>query len=285
LTVLRLGLIPNAVSREDVARFLAKDSSGMLSELGSLFESGAIEPFLDRLEDVYEEEIDGRHDVFWLAVSDFLRKPNNEWMTSYSPMRGIAHEIAGTFNRFMGRSDEFRKVAPKIFKKLLSRSDITLVGMLLRAEISEYGTYGSRRSHSGQNILSEDATEKLATRLSKGYRELHLADKWLAGLWDLGPVFTMIDTGAWDDECRTRVTSLLAEDGAVDTLALLMFGHIYSTNLNVVRQILEVAPFARKIQERLKEEPELHPSVKHALTRANSVVSTENDADNIQPTK
>jgi hypothetical protein len=63
-------------------------------------------------------------------------------------------------------------------------------------------------------------TEEIAHDIARKYREQHLAGRFLWSHWQFNPVYTMIDTGVWDDDCRARVKDFLTDPRAVDALTL-----------------------------------------------------------------
>jgi hypothetical protein len=68
-------------------------------------------------------------------------------------------------------------------------------------------------------------------------RSLHLSGKLVPFRWDLQPVYTMVDAGAWDAPCRDALAAELKQDDAAGGLVLMFFGAHFTTEPSTVDAI------------------------------------------------
>ena len=269
LTVLRLGLLPGSFSRSDIEKFLALSHPNMCGRLWEMYNDDTLSNFLDRLDNLYAEVARGRDGAFWTAVSDFLRKPDDRWISQYSPMHEIGRGFADLFKRQIRLSDDFRSRAPTLFDELMAREEVTLVSYLIRAHIFSHGLFERDERGSEGAFLDKERTQEIAISLSRRWRERHLAEpRWLGTLWDLQPVFTMLSTDYWDDPCRQRVGDFLEDDGATEALTLMMFGAVYSTETHTVARIVDLERYVSRLHELIDDSSDLHETVRVSIGKA-----------------
>jgi hypothetical protein len=85
--------------------------------------------------------------------------------------------------------------------------------------------------------------------------------------WDLQSVYTMIDTGVWDDACRKSLDDALVEDRVVDGFTLMLFGGAYTTSRAELEKMFNRDAYLTRARGRL-DATELHKSVRVALQKA-----------------
>jgi hypothetical protein len=116
-------------------------------------------------------------------------------------------------------------------------------------------------------FLDGSETETIARDLSARHREEHLAGRFLWGLWQLVPAYTMINAGIWDEDCRARLLGFLADPNAVDALTLMFFGREYTTTRETIGNFLNLEAYLQSVDERLRA-ADMHESVRLALEKA-----------------
>lgn len=250
LSTLRLGLLPGSYSREQVVALFASPPEEVANQLRAAYANGHLGDLTERVDELYDEM--SRHSLnFWRGAAIFARKPDCQWLSSYQPMnqalRSLVEILEGAIQRRVASRDD----ANVIFRELKVCADDELVSYLIRSHIFVYGLFGRRRSGSRAWFLTEEQTRGVAEEMSQRWRSLHLSGHLIPCRWDLQAVYTMIDTNSWDDECRAMLNACLAEDRAVDGLALLLNGGPYSTDASTVDAICSRDLLLRRANERI----------------------------------
>jgi hypothetical protein len=136
----------------------------------------------------------------------------------------------------------------------------------MRSHLVHYGLFGHRRSDRDV-FLEGPETEAIARHVSANYRQQHLEGRFLWSLWQLNPVDTMLETGAWDDPCRTRLKEFLTDPKALDALTLLFYGEGFTTGRETISKIVDLDAYLASVEQRLRT-IELHPSVRVEVEKA-----------------
>ncbi len=268
LTTLRLGLLHGAYSRAAIEALVSKSPDCISTDLQAAWQADSLAVLIDRLDDLYRSLTEIDHVSFWTGVGKFLEKPNCEWIISYSPMHEVIGNCAEVLERAVIRDATFKPVAAKVFHELKSRGEGVLTAYWLRRHFFIYGLFGRPVQRSeGSAFLSRKEVEAAAIELSNDWRSMHKEGKLVPCRWDLQPVYSMIDIGLWDAECRAIVDSFLDHDDALDGLCLLLYGGDYTTDANTVNQICSREKLLERIAEREKS-PQVHETVRVAMRKA-----------------
>jgi hypothetical protein len=272
LTTLRLGLLTGEFSKAQIeSLMLAPNEQIILQQLRQAHDDGGIFKLLDRLDDTYAElspSIDAR--MFWGAVGEFLKKPNCEWMSSYQRMNEIVRGFADIAERAVGRSSVLRQGMADVFMHLKSAGESELTAHWLRSHLYTHGLFGNENRGGERWFFAADFAEKLAYEMALGWRSDHMSERLIPCRWDIQPIYTMIDTGVWDDECRRVVDEMLTDDRALDGLTLMLFGGVYATSVSTLRRICDYESYIRRVRSRLESETisQTHKTARVALEKA-----------------
>jgi hypothetical protein len=270
LTTLRLSLLPGAFSREAIQSLVKSSPEEIEAQLRQAFDNGVLGALTDRLDDLYLELSSSfNHVYFWKSVGAFARKPDCEWMTSYIPMRESIRGLATVLERAVVRKPEFRKNALEVFNNLRSAGESELTARWLRLHLFVYGLYGKEKRGGDAWFLNAEQTEALARDMANTWRPEHLSGKLIPCRWDLQPVYTMIDTGIWDDLCRKILNETLAEVRAIDGFTLMLFGGAFTTDKSTIAAMCDYDSYIKRVQERLDstKSTELDETVRVACGR------------------
>jgi hypothetical protein len=261
LTTLRLGLTPGFYSRREITDLFSKEPPDISAFLRDSHEHDRLSFFLLKLGDLSSELGHLNQRKFWRGVSKFLRKPNQEYIPSYSPMYGVIQKFSVIFLCLD------RQEAHDLYHDLLSRGDVELTSSLMRSHIFHHGLFGQRQSDRDSIFLDASEAEALATATCAKYRNQHLSGRFLWGLWEWNSVYTMLDTGAWDEDCRARLKYFLVEPEAVDALTLMLFGGAFFTGRDTLSKMIDLDYYLARVDQRLSE-GNLDASVRAALEKA-----------------
>jgi hypothetical protein len=161
-------------------------------------------------------------------------------------MHAAIRSLASIFETAVLRNrQKFEPIGREVFGSLCEAQDISLTPYWLRSHISAFGLFGhTLQGHNRGTFLSDSETQEYARAMSRTLRSEHLSGRLIPCRWDLQPVYTMIDTGEWDDTCRVSLDSDIQEHTrALDDFALMLYGNDYATDREIVCKICSYEPF------------------------------------------
>ncbi len=270
LTVLRLGLLPGYYSKDQMVEIIAKEPIALEEFLRTAYKNDTLEKFVDQLSESYAGFRTTNHAQFWLGVAAFVKKPNCEWSTSYEPMHDVIRSFADILIRECTRSDNFKSIAATVFTTLRNSGEDVLSAVWLRLHIFMYGLFGREKQSETGAFLTREQVEAGARAMSVALRPSHISGTLIPCRWDLSPVYMMIDTGIWDDECRDKLDIVLADDRALDGFTLYLYGAHYSTGDETISKMCSLETYKTRVRARLASPTisNAHESVVVALQKA-----------------
>lgn len=269
LTTLRLGLVPGEYSRDEIQALFTKTPLEIATTLHKIYDSDTIAPFIDRLDDIYSELAGIDHVNLWQGFAAFAKKPDCNWIRSYSPMHEVVQNLAEVLERCVLRNPSFQTTAATIFSDLRNQGEDELTALWLRRQIFLHGQFGRDRRADNALILTAGETDVVAKDMSHGWRSQHLSGKLIPCRWDLSPVYTMLDTGIWDDPCRKALDQELTNDRALDAFTLMLFGGNYTNGKETVEKMCSYDLYIARVETRLGS-ADLHETVRVAMQKAKS---------------
>jgi uridine kinase len=262
LTALRLDLVPGFYSREQVLKTFALPSVDLASFLRDSYRNDRLGHYLQKMTDLAGELCLLDQRPFWQGVGQFLKKPDDDFILSYSPMREFVQSFAAAFLKVTG------KASHALYLDLLEQEEVELTSSLMRSHIFHHGLFGHTPSGRGGDIfLDSGESEAIASDLSAKYRGQHLHGRFLWSLWEWNSLYTMLDTGAWDNDCRLRLKQFLTDHEGVDALTLMLFGGRIFTGRDSISKMVDLDYYLECVDSRL-DEGDLDESVRVALERA-----------------
>lgn len=260
LTTLRLDLVPGFFSRDEIIKAFSRSPDDLAAFLHESYQQNRIGNFLAKLGDISADLSSLDQQLFWRGVGQFLKKPDSEFLTAYSPMNEIVNSFSKVFFKITG------KAAHTLFSDLLRDGEVELTGLLIRVHLFRHGLFGNRHSE-GDVFLEREETEVIARDVSTNYRKQHLGGRFLWSLWHPNPIFTMLNIGVWDDACKARLQEFLADPKAVDALTLMFYGGSWAIGRDTVSKIVGLDEYLGSVEQRLGAS-DMHPSVRVALEKA-----------------
>lgn len=271
LTTLRLGLIPGAYARSDIVALVAKKPDAIAQLLRDAYEKEALDALIDRLNDLYPDLSDIDHVAFWTGVGDFLRKADGAWMSALSPMPQLTRNFADVLEHSAAQRPQTAAVAERVFHHLKNADEIALTARWLRNHLFIYGLFGYKARDREKPFLSAEEVAIIARELSERWRERHLATNLIPWLWDLQPIFTMLDVEVWDKRCQELLEQSIADDAALDGFTLMLYGGNYAVGKETIARMCSYDLYIERVRSRLASPKisERHGSVRDALKKAN----------------
>jgi KAP family P-loop domain len=267
LSTLRLGLLPGEYARSEIDKLIASESDEVAATLHVAYENDRLAQLTERLEAVYNESPEMNHVRFWMGVAQFLRKPDCDWIASYNPMHEVVQTFAEIMERCVLRNPGFAATATSVFSNLRNADEDELVSCWIRRQIFRHGLFGRELRSENAPILDAEQTKAVAVDLSHKWRGLHLSGKLIPCRWDLMPLYTMLDTGLWDEPCLKALDAVLVDDRALDAFTLMLYGGVYTADRGSVEKMCTYEEYVCRVEVRLAS-TNLHETVRTALMKA-----------------
>jgi predicted KAP-like P-loop ATPase len=275
LTVLRLGDIPGAWSREAVFRVATLSPLNIAIEFKTLHEEGRLEAFLGRLNELYGNLSGFDHSAFWNGMAIYVRREPPGWQSTYTGMRWRIKEITEILLRWVNRRPEIAQVAKQVLAFLQSRGEIQITAHLLYHHAFAHGLGEKKRRPEYGSFLTLEEAKSAILESAKAWKALHLKGELLPAIWDLIPLFVMETAGVWDAACRERLTrDIQALDEALDGLTIMLFGPGFSMEKTTLEHFVDLEAYALRINQRLASNRRTPPdeTVEFSLRAADDVL-------------
>ena len=261
LTTLRLGLVPGYYSRDQAMHVLSTTPAEVTAFLQEAYQQDRIGFFVDKLTDLGHELSGLDQGPFWSGIAQFLRKPDDGFISPYEPMRELVRAFSELFIKSAGKS------AHEIYLNLLKQEEVELTSSLMRFHIFHHGLFGHSPRQDYGAFMESGESATIAHEVSIEYRNKHLTGRFFWGLWEWQSLCTMIDTGIWDDACRLRMKEFLMDPRGVDALTLMLFGSAFFTGRDTLSKIIDLDFYLECVDRRL-EDPGLNSPLRVALDKA-----------------
>jgi len=266
LTVLRLALPSSTLPRKEIESII-RQGPELEGSLRRIYDGGQFDDFFDRFSAIYLSSEDLDELQFWIAVSNFLRKPNLSWMDRYNPMHDVVRNFSDLFEAKVKKAAGFEENAKMIFRHFAEMNERELMPALLRTHIFTHRMFGHQDGSASPAFMSLEETTRFVRTLGPLWRTEHLNGQLLQSGWGLQPVYTMIDSGDWDVDCKKLLQVWMTDDIIVDAIGLFLFGAYYSTGRDIIDAFCGFDFLLRRSKERLSSPRQMHDSVRVSLKK------------------
>lgn len=216
---LYLGDPPGMVSLSELAGVVAiEDLETMQEALQGLYERDLMPAVLDRLRDLLIEKRFSRHDVFWLALSRVLKRPQ-DWQRGDEDRADLASSAADALWQFFQSGSIDQPQAKGIVNSLITGGDLQLVPRLLFRHFIGHGMFGWRGEKDVKMIFNEEETLALLRKEKQRYREALLSGRLLKSIASSDLVRCLVESKEWDEELKQSLTGQLCSLEAIATFA------------------------------------------------------------------
>jgi len=270
LTLLRLGMLPGAVPRQEVRDFLGLEEQAMTRDLRHRFETDRLESFLDRFDSVYSDAEDSDPQRTWRSIGSFLEPETPAWPTRFVGIADVLRAFERTLFRTLERRPLLRQQLRETLRALIGRRHYVFAASILRNDFFAYGLFGKENRGAENAFLSAEDVTDLAQHLAATARTDMASGAILPSMAGIEPLWLMEEVGQWDESCRERLDVAIREDDmAVIGMAILAFGGHHRTQRDDLHRLTDGATLIRRFSEVLSARGErLDPSARHALERA-----------------
>jgi hypothetical protein len=184
-------------------------------------------------------------------------------------MNAVVRGFTDVLSRAVQKSPgAFIPIARTVFTNLRNTNENELTAVWLRDHVFNLGLFGQDQRNGERAFFDKDAVTAIVRDMNAELRALHLMGKLVPCRWDLQPVYTMVDSGAWDEPCRNALAHELERDEAADGMALMYFGAHYTTDASTIEAISGLGVFVAACQRRLSRGETMHESVRLAHEKA-----------------
>jgi hypothetical protein len=270
VTVLRLGLLPGGISRQDVHAFLTLNEAEMTADLRQRIADNRLPALVDRLHELYHEMDDPDPCRTWRSIGCFLEPTEPQWLTQFEG----APDVLRAFEEVLFRSVKAKPTLPQhiaaVFEELIARRHYAFASSVLRRHFFGYGLHGKAKRDGSLCFLPPECVNAIAGRLADAAYEDHARGDLLARLPTLDPLFLVQEVGRWDALCRDRLAATIrTDDAAAVSFAILGCGGNYRMDRANFELFTDTEDLFSRFNELLAaKEKQLDPSVRAALERA-----------------
>lgn len=281
-TVLRLGLLPGAIPRDDFAAFLLLNADEKQRELQHRTENGTFELFVQGLLHAYPA-FDDPNPVGTIML--FSRRPSPEILNSRFGIHELDAQARG-FRRFVHRAIRFKSsLAPAVVtavEDLLNDRQFELPARFLCAESEDHGLddAGVLLKRFGRVLESQPRTRvedihRLRDKFGTAIRSALSDGSLLKTLHTLFPIDFGIRIRAWDEACRSALTEAIEGDEAVFLAFVQIWTNAPDPIPESVSKILDIDVLHRRLAEIKEVGGGIFddPSVRVALEKAHQAVN------------
>ena len=175
-------------------------------------------------------------------------------------MPDIAQDFVRLFKDAITHSENLKTCAKDVFKALQKDRDVTLTAGLLRSHMFHYGLFGCGEHDEAVAFFDKEEAESEVRRAAEKYKKAHLAGDWIAECWNLKPVYTMIDTGEWDDKCKKHMDHLISDNDGLDGFTLMLFGDNNTSEKSYTEKMVSYDDYIDRLGKRLADQSDRAPN-------------------------
>lgn len=268
LTVLRLGLVPGTMTRDDASATITQSRDGARAALEKHLQDGSIGALMDRLDGVLSEASTTSSVEFWLAVSDLLAKPNHDPLRERPVQRDLLDEFVAVISRSIIRNPTLRATFSEVVNILISEKEITLAPALAQIHFYSHGMYGF--SHDNEQAWFLDSSEAfvVCTEIMNYMNERLENKSLLNSLYSMRPIEFLHRIRRSDSSFKAAFSEFAVSDDGVDTTAIMWFSSHYAPSKNYVDQFVDKDDYLRAVRARRRSWDNPQTPLARALAKA-----------------
>jgi hypothetical protein len=160
LTVLRLGILPGAWTREQVITFFNRPPANIADDLQALTREDRLSGLIDRLDDIYDQLTGINMPNMWRGIAAFLHRGPDDPAVATVHMIWRIDSFADLLVRWCKRNPTLRAQAGIIFETLRLDHEVSLVSHWLHRHAFVWGLFGRENRGGERWFLSSADTLK-----------------------------------------------------------------------------------------------------------------------------
>ncbi|SMH28446.1 KAP family P-loop NTPase fold protein [Azospirillum agricola] len=239
MTLLRLGLLPGAISRQDVVAFLSRADDAMLEHVRTAAAERRLWTLLDRLANVYDDVGDRDPERTLRVLGAMPRVVVSVASVDSGTGSGTVTALCRWFDQFAEivcrRGDGARlEMVRSALSTLIGAGEFDAPSWLLRHHFFAHGLFG-RPAREPSGWLPAAIVRELAHGLGAAVVAAHTGDRLLASVESAEPLLLAHEVEAWGAEHREAMTRQIQHDDA----ALVRFVRAFYGEGSVEEDVLE----------------------------------------------
>ncbi|HWM93429.1 MAG TPA: P-loop NTPase fold protein [Thermoanaerobaculia bacterium] len=255
MTMLRSGLIPGAFSRAEVIECLQFTTlEEIRCRIDDFVSTGRFDSFWLRVCEVYPTASGIHHERIWVLLSELLDGLTGPDSLGEAAYMGLDSRFGSDFLSLTGVTPSLRQVAPHIVSMLLGRGDIHFPVDVLRDHVLGQGLFKATAHGMTNQLWSEDEAERLslslASRLKKELVQGSLARRLVTGQ----PLFLLLNTGVWDEECVDAFAQALSDETVLDRFITSSFWGASILSHEAIDKIMGLERFRKEVEDRMQRD-------------------------------
>lgn len=272
LTVLRLGLVPGTLTRQDALGIINEPRPDVKQGLNRHLVDGNVSALVDRIDGVVLEVEPHSTLQFWLGARDFLAKEDTNPLTRSPIESDLLDEFVNIMGRSSRRNNSYRRFFEELAEKLVNEQDIVMVPAMVRRHFWVHGLYGHQPDKNRDWYLGLSATSRISEAVKDYLSELLESGHLLNRINSLEPLYILRSMRRSDTIFKSRITEFIETKNGVDTMSLLWFGRGWSPGKFEIEQYCDPKIYINAVKERLRDLEGVTSPLVRALAAADSAL-------------
>lgn len=262
-SALRLSIPSGTISKIALLDLLKRHPVEIANEMGLSKAPHHRDRISYRVSEIYSELDDAQRQNFWSAAAIAVEEFGKIWPISERNIYRPGRHVSEVLFSVLKRDEQLKEHCRTVFFSQIGQVENLLIAHWIRQHIHWHGLFrNDARGIAGNGaFLTVEECKELSLTLSAKWRTQHINGQFFPRHWDLIAVYTMIDTGVWDDKCRELTTELLRDQSTAIGLLFSLYGGSYYSEKSTVNKILDKAELDRTATLLLTR-PDLAPDVR-----------------------
>lgn len=271
LTTMRLGLVPGDFSRDEAELLLTLSRSETLDALKKLEAAGRLGPLVDRLDGVVSDR-SGVDEPFWLGLTDYFSKPDDEPLTAYPVQKDVVSEAQGIIFRACAHNGALRSGFANLVGRLVEEEELSLLPALIRSHLYTYGLTGAAPTRDNEWFLGREQTSLYADSVGSLIKERLESGGLLSRTYNLEAIYLAPALFPQNTFVRKAMDAFIATPAGVDTMAFLWYGSGYRPSRSTIEYYCSAKLFQEAVASRRRILRDDEVAVAGALKRASDAL-------------
>lgn len=228
MTVLRLGLLPGAVSRSELQHLVTLEGEAKLEQMRLYFTDGRLAPVLDRLLNLYAELGDRDPDGTLRALGRLSHDLNPETLAGFLEARRYDDVFDEVAKQVATVIDDGVAICRRALAALIQDGQFDGPATLLRHQFFAHGLFGQGMREPGNRWLPGSLVEDLSAELGQAIvgpdAPLDVAGL-LAKVRSAHSLLLAVEVGAWTADHRAELSRRIeCDDETLRRILLIFYG-------------------------------------------------------------
>lgn len=249
-TVLRLGLLPGALPRSEIVRFLGQEAESRRQSLLQYWSEGRLAFVLDRLNEVYGDIEDPDPVGIFCLLARLPAELEPGWLSRHSLRAEMPRRFARLARKAKDRQQGLVESIAQAVEQLVTEGVFDGPAQLLAFDAYALGIPDGPAKDRDAAVFAEKDVRRLSELLVQGTVQTHLAGSLLPNVASLQPIWMAKTHGLWSEACRDRLTETIRGlDEALVAFTLICFGGEDLVGADTVSALLDLRVYSERLRE------------------------------------